>query len=175
MMIWIWLLGRNQYSVSRKRNASLLPRSIKSGALTPGEAYFTVIHSRGRRIYPIPLAQILMFHSILLRWQNTLTPSWYRVISLILEKMYTDFSDPPLIAKCQKCHTQNTKSLHSKLWSRVAKHKFYGLYLLFLARVISLDHNFGSEEGSMLRILIMDTSAECLRVFQEQGQGQFRC
>lgn len=67
--------------------------------------------------------------------------------------MYTDFSDPPLIAKCQKCHTQNTKSLHSKL--------FHGLdQIMVLACVTSLDHNFSSEEGVLLWTLTVDSSVE---------------
>jgi len=92
------------------------------------------------------------------------------------EKIYTDLSDPTLLMKCQKGHTQNiNESLHSKLWSKVAKHKFHGLdRIMFLARVTSLEHNFGSEEGSLLRTLSVDTSVECLRVLQEQDRESFR-
>lgn len=93
-----------------------------------------------------------------------------------VEKIYTDLSDPTLLMKCQKGHTQNiNESLHSKLWSKVAKHKFHGLdRIMFLARVTSLEHNFGSEEGSLLRTLSVDTSVECLRVLQEQDRESFR-
>jgi len=45
---------------------------------------------------------------------------------------------------------------------------------MFLARVTSLEHNFGSEEGSLLRTLSVDTSVECLRVLQEQDRESFR-
>ncbi|ROT77206.1 hypothetical protein C7M84_004156 [Penaeus vannamei] len=66
------------------------------------------------------------------------------------------FSTFPLDArkeKCQKGHTQNAnESLHSKLWSKVAKHEYHGhKRIVFLGRVTTLDHNFGSEEGSWLR------------------------
>jgi len=72
-----------------------------------------------------------------------------------VEKIYTDLSDPTLLMKCQKGHTQNNESLHSKLCYILGPH-------------------FGSEEGSLLRTLSVDTSVECLRVLQEQDRESFR-
>ncbi|ROT72373.1 hypothetical protein C7M84_009246 [Penaeus vannamei] len=93
-----------------------------------------------------------------------------------VEKIYSDLSDVTLLEKCQKGHTQKVnESLHSKLWSKVAKHKYHGHErIVFLARVTTLDHNLGSEEGSLLCSLGVGTSDECLRVLRFQDSESFR-
>ncbi|ROT72372.1 hypothetical protein C7M84_009245 [Penaeus vannamei] len=82
-----------------------------------------------------------------------------------VEKIYSDLSDVTLLEKCQKGYTQNAnESLHSKLWSKFAKREYHGHErIVSLARVTTLDHNLGSEEGSWLRSLGVGTSDECLR------------
>ncbi|ROT70109.1 hypothetical protein C7M84_011637 [Penaeus vannamei] len=91
------------------------------------------------------------------------------------EKIYSDLSDAFLLEKCQKDHTQNIKSLHSKLWSKVAKHKYHGHErIVFLARVTTFDHNFGIEKGSLFRSLGVGTSDECLWVLRFQDSESFR-
>ncbi|ROT72371.1 hypothetical protein C7M84_009244 [Penaeus vannamei] len=93
-----------------------------------------------------------------------------------VEKIYSDLSDVTLLEKCQKGHTQNAnESLHSKLWSKVAKHEYHGHErIVFLGRVTTLDHNLGSEEGSWLRSLGVGTSDQCLRVLRFQDSESVR-
>ena len=91
-------------------------------------------------------------------------------------KIYEALTNETLLLKCQKGHTQNiNKSLHSKLWSKVQKHKYHGKSrLLFLAQTTALDHNWGYEKASLLNRLGVGTSEEYLSVLRQQDSERSR-
>ncbi|KAK4305330.1 hypothetical protein Pmani_022772 [Petrolisthes manimaculis] len=57
-------------------------------------------------------------------------------------KVYTDLTNEDLLKRCLKGRTQNAnESLHSKLWMKVAKHKFAGISRVnFISQVVILEH-----------------------------------
>ncbi|KAK3880998.1 hypothetical protein Pcinc_014547 [Petrolisthes cinctipes] len=76
-------------------------------------------------------------------------------------KVYTDLTNEDLLKRCMKGRTQNSnESLHSKLWMKVAKHKFAGISRVnFITQVVILEHNFGFEAAYFPRHLGFKTTA----------------
>ncbi|KAK4290786.1 hypothetical protein Pmani_036345 [Petrolisthes manimaculis] len=76
-------------------------------------------------------------------------------------KVYTDLTNEELLKRCMKGRTQNAnESLHSKLWMKVAKHKFAGISRVnFISQVVILEHNFGFEAAYFPQHLGFKTTA----------------
>lgn len=69
-----------------------------------------------------------------------------------IKEVYRDLGNPDLLKRCLRGATQNpNESLHSKVWNKCPKIKFYGrLRVLFLVQYTSLAHNFGYEDGNII-------------------------
>ena len=72
-----------------------------------------------------------------------------------IKNVYRDLSSPGLLARCLRGWTQNpNESLHSKLWQKCPKIKFFGLFrVIFAVQVTVLDHNFGYDKCNLLEHL----------------------
>lgn len=70
-------------------------------------------------------------------------------------KVYLDLTSQDLLKRCLKKKTQNSnESLHSKLWRKCLKVKHAGLHRVkYAAHATTLDHNFGSRQGSLITAL----------------------
>ena len=69
-----------------------------------------------------------------------------------IKSVYKDLGNPNLLKRCLKGATQNpNESLHSKVWNKCQKIKFYSrLRVMFLVQHSALEHNFGYEAGNFL-------------------------
>ena len=69
--------------------------------------------------------------------------------------VYVDLTSQDLLKRCLKKKTQNSnESLHSKLWRKCLKVKHAGLQRVrYAAHVTTLEHNFGTRQGSRLSLL----------------------
>ncbi|KAK3889502.1 hypothetical protein Pcinc_006474 [Petrolisthes cinctipes] len=75
-------------------------------------------------------------------------------------KVYMDLTTEELLKRCMKSRTQNSnESIHSKLWMKVAKHKFAGLRRVnFVSQVLVMEHNFGYEASYFSSLLGFNTT-----------------
>lgn len=73
-----------------------------------------------------------------------------------IKSVYRDLGNPNLLKRCLNVATQNlNESLHSKVWIKRQKVKFYGLSrVTLLVQHTALDHNFGYTEGSIIMYLL---------------------
>lgn len=78
-----------------------------------------------------------------------------------IQGVYEALSSDDIMQRCLRGLTQNdNESFHSKLWARAHNTKFAGLSKLqFMARAAILDHNFGYERASLLKILKLGSPA----------------
>lgn len=81
-----------------------------------------------------------------------------------IRQVFKDMSDPELLKRCLPGWTQNAnESIHSRLWMKCPKVKFFGLKrVTFAAEVTTLEHNFGYERSNLLTSLF-GTSSEIRR------------
>ena len=101
-----------------------------------------------------------------------------------IANVYDDLTSRDLLSKCLKGRTQNAnESLHSKVWQKVAKHKFAGKRRVnYTLQMVALEHNLGFHDSYFLghlgfgmspskssNLVIQDK--ECARSFRRSSTG----
>lgn len=72
-----------------------------------------------------------------------------------IRQVYEDLTSDELLKRCLRGKTQNPNEfLHSKIWSKCNKIKFFGFdRVKFVAQISILDHNFGYKDASLMKAL----------------------
>ncbi|KAK8381085.1 hypothetical protein O3P69_008170 [Scylla paramamosain] len=94
----------------------------------------------------------------------------------LIKTVYKDLADPDLLQKCLKGRTQNpNEMLHSKVWRKVSKDKFCGLFRArFACQTTVLEHNFGYLASSLLLHLGFPTSHHTLYALMNKDKEMQR-
>ncbi|KAK3853852.1 hypothetical protein Pcinc_039630 [Petrolisthes cinctipes] len=73
----------------------------------------------------------------------------------LIKAVYADLASPELLRKCLEGRTQNAnESLHGRLWKKVSKDKYAGLFRTqFACEVTILNHNFLKQDLHFLSSL----------------------
>jgi hypothetical protein len=94
----------------------------------------------------------------------------------LIYNVYADLTTDHLLAKCLKGRTQNpNESLHSIIWSRILKTKFYGLETVKHAlNMTILFHNFGKAKCPIHEILKIRSTPLATMIQEKQDKMRKR-